>query len=179
MLFNPETRQLYIFAGQRHKDYLRFVFFVGSAKDVLTFLKSDFYVYDIDSDRVTEMNRDYSKNGGPDAGFTQRATIDPELGEFYVFSGLMREKNSSAETVNNSFWTYSIHQDKWTRVYQNDNTGEAYWSKMVEQEPCPRFAHQLVYDHVNKVQYLFGGNPGEPTNMALRLDDFWRLTLTK
>ncbi len=23
MLFNPSTRQLYIFAGQRHKDYLR------------------------------------------------------------------------------------------------------------------------------------------------------------
>ena len=29
-------------------------------------------------------------DGGPDPGFTQRATIDPERGEIYVMSGLMR-----------------------------------------------------------------------------------------
>jgi N-acetylneuraminic acid mutarotase len=162
MLLHSSRRQLYIFAGQRHKDYL-----------------SDFYVYDIDADRVTEMNRDYSKNGGPEAGFTQRATIDVDLNEFYVFSGLMREKNSASESVNNSFWSYNITQDRWCRVYHNENVGEAYWSEMANVEPCPRFAHQLVYDHVNKVQYLFGGNPGETQNTALRLDDFWSLRLEK
>jgi hypothetical protein len=36
-------------------------------------------------------------------------------------------------------------------IYRNENTGEQYWSKMQHIEPCPRFAHQLVYDHVNKV----------------------------
>jgi hypothetical protein len=64
---------------------------------------SDFYVYDIDSDNVIEMSRDSSKNDGPDAGFTQRATIDSELSELYVFSGLMREKNSTTETVKNRY----------------------------------------------------------------------------
>lgn len=140
---------------------------------------SDFYVYDIANDRVTEMSRDYSKNGGPEAGFTQRATIDITLKEFYVFSGLMREKNSTSETVNNSFWSYSITKDRWCRIYHNENTGEAYWKEMNSVEPCPRFAHQLVYDHVARVQYLFGGNPGEQSNMSLRLDDFWSLRLLK
>ena len=162
MLFHPIFKQLYIFAGQRLKDYL-----------------SDFYVYDIASDKIIEMNRDSSKNGGPDAGFTQRATIDYDLNEFYVFSGLMREKNSSTETVKNTFWVYSIRKDKWQKVYQNENTGEDYWKQMDEKEPCPRFAHQLVYDTKNKVQYLFGGNPGEVSNMSLRLDDFWSLKLLK
>lgn len=46
-------------------------------------------------------------------------------------------------------------------------------------EPCPRFAHQLVYDHINKIHYLFGGNPGRIVNPKLRLDDFWKLQLCK
>eukprot|EP01137_Pigoraptor_chileana_P006051 Opistho-2@49948 len=162
MLFNPEQRQLYIFAGQRNKDYL-----------------SDFYIYNVDSGVVVEMSRDSSKQGGPDAGFTQRATIDTELGEFYVLSGLMREKSTSVETVKNAFWVYNIAKDKWARVYQNENVDQEYWSRMQNVEPCPRFAHQLVYDHKNKVHYLFGGNPGEMGNPKMRLDDFWALRLER
>ena len=46
-------------------------------------------------------------------------------------------------------------------------------------EPCPRFAHQLVYDHNKKVHYLFGGNPGISYMPKLRLDDFWKLHLSR
>ncbi|KAI9353852.1 Muskelin N-terminus-domain-containing protein [Obelidium mucronatum] len=162
MLLNPTTRELYIFAGQRNKDYL-----------------SDFYVYDIENDQVHEISRDYSKQGGPDAGFTQRATIDPALGEFYVLSGLQKDKNTTQESVKNSFWCYNIKKGKWTRVYYNENTTADYWSKMKDKEPCPRFAHQLVYDSVRRVQYMFGGNPGDPTNLNLRLDDLWELHLLR
>ncbi|KAJ8879988.1 hypothetical protein PR048_020609 [Dryococelus australis] len=35
-------------------------------------------------------------------------------------------------------------------IYRNENTGEQYWSKMQHLEPCPRFAHQLVYDPCKK-----------------------------
>lgn len=162
MLLNPHTRQLYIFAGQRNKDYL-----------------SDFYTYDLETDTVTEIARDYSKLGGPDAGFTQRATLDLVKSELYVLSGLMREKNASSESVKNSFWTYSIPKNKWTRVYQNENVGQEYWTKMALVEPRPRFAHQMVYDPTSSVQYLFGGNPGEAGNPNLRLDDFWALKLDR
>ncbi|KAJ3217804.1 Muskelin 1, intracellular mediator containing kelch motif [Dinochytrium kinnereticum] len=162
MLLNPKTRELYIFAGQRGKEYL-----------------SDFYIYDIDSDTVHEVSRDYSKQGGPDAGFTQRATIDFQLGEFYVLSGLQKDKNSTQEVVKNSFWSYNIRKMRWTRVYHNENTGPEYWEKMKDLEPVPRFAHQLVYDPIHHVQYLFGGNPGDNTNLNLRLDDFWELGLLR
>jgi hypothetical protein len=47
MVFSPITKKLLIFAGQRHKDFL-----------------ADFYVYDIETDTVTEISRDYSKQGG-------------------------------------------------------------------------------------------------------------------
>ena len=47
MLFNHLKKEIYIFAGQRHKDFL-----------------ADFYVYQIDQDRVVEVSKDYSKSGG-------------------------------------------------------------------------------------------------------------------
>ena len=128
MLFDSGTKQLYIFAGQRNKDYL-----------------SDFYIYDIQTDVVREISRDYSVQGGPgfyfliiDAGFTQRATLDITTGEIYVLSGLMREKNNPTETVKNSFWIFNISQGKWSRIYQNENVGHEYWDLMASVEPCPR-----------------------------------------
>jgi hypothetical protein len=162
MLFNDFSRELYIFAGQRNKDYL-----------------ADFYAYDIDKDNLKQVCRDYSKQGGPDAGFTQRATIDSEMGEIYVFSGLIKEKNNTQETVKNSLWVYNLSMESWKKIYQNENTGSDYWAAMSETEPCPRFAHQLVYDYKNKKQYLFGGNPGENGTPNARLDDFWELDLIR
>lgn len=50
---------------------------------------------------------------------------------------------------------------------------------MDNQEPRPRFAHQLVYNTNLKCQYLFGGNPGESNQPNLRLDDFWQLFLAR
>ena len=62
MLYNKKSSKLYIFAGQRYKDYL-----------------SDFLTYDVENDVVDEICRDSSRVGGPDAGFTQRATFDEEV----------------------------------------------------------------------------------------------------
>jgi N-acetylneuraminic acid mutarotase len=162
MLLNETSRELFIFAGQRNKDYL-----------------ADFYAYNIDTEELRQISRDYSKQGGPDAGFTQRTTMDFDMEELYVFSGLTKEKNNTQETVKNSLWVYNIKKEKWSKIYQNENTGTEYWNKMCSTEPCPRFAHQLVYDYKNKIQYLFGGNPGENGQPNLRLDDFWQLALVR
>ncbi|KAJ3385740.1 Muskelin 1, intracellular mediator containing kelch motif [Lobulomyces angularis] len=162
MLLDPKEKILYIFAGQRNKDYL-----------------SDFYTYDIKTDTVYEVSRDYSVQGGPVAGFTQRATIDLNLGEIYVLSGLMKEKNNPTEMVKNSFWVYNIQKSKWSKIYQNNQSGHDYWEKTNDFEPIPRFAHQMVYDDVTLRQYMFGGNPGESSHPNLRLDDFWLLTLER
>lgn len=65
-------RKLYIFAGQRGKEDL-----------------SDFFTYEVDTNQIEHIFNDFGakdSNHVPAAGFTQRATIDPELGEIYVLS---------------------------------------------------------------------------------------------
>lgn len=91
MLYDDMTRSLVIFAGQMNKEYL-----------------SDFYVYDIAADRVIEVCKDYNKQGGPEAGFTQRATISSKGREIYVLSGLVKDRVLGAETVKNSFWVFKL-----------------------------------------------------------------------
>ncbi|XP_063226200.1 muskelin isoform X2 [Bacillus rossius redtenbacheri] len=165
MLFHPGCRKLFIFAGQRCKEYL-----------------NDFFTYNVDTqeiEQISEGNKKDPSNNIPAAGFTQRATIDPELNEIYVLSGLSKDKEKRDDNVQNSFWVYYISQNKWSCIYRNENTGEQYWSKMQHLEPCPRFAHQLVYDPCKKVHYLFGGNPGRACLPKLRLDDFWKLQLCR
>ncbi|XP_014207147.1 muskelin [Copidosoma floridanum] len=166
MLFNPASRKLYIFAGQRGKDYL-----------------NDFFTYEVDTNKVENINLNELSTKDtshiPAAGFTQRATIDPELGEIYVLSGLSKDKDKRDENVQNSLWVYNIKSNKWVCIYKNENLGEKYWAKRQNFEPCPRFAHQLVYNPVKKVHYLFGGNPGRSCVPKLRLDDFWQLELRR
>ncbi|KFH65087.1 hypothetical protein MVEG_08568 [Podila verticillata NRRL 6337] len=91
MLYDEMMRGLVIFAGQMNKDYL-----------------SDFYVYDIAADRVIEVCKDYNKQGGPEAGFTQRATISSSGREVYVLSGLVKDRALGAEKVKNSFWVFKL-----------------------------------------------------------------------
>lgn len=68
--------------------------------------------------------------------------------------------------------------NEWSCIYKSDHPTESCYTKSTPcQEPCPRYAHQLVYDSVRKVHLLFGGNPGK--NTQLRLDDFWILNLEK
>lgn len=64
-------RKLFIFAGQRGKEYL-----------------NDFYTLDVDT-QIVQAVCDWGVSGagdGPASGFTQRATIDPDLNEIYVLS---------------------------------------------------------------------------------------------
>ncbi|XP_067684074.1 muskelin-like isoform X1 [Haliotis asinina] len=165
MLFHPIRRVLYIFAGQRAREYL-----------------NDFLTYSVDTGLVETIS-DGTKRDGCQAvlsssGFTQRATLDPELNEIHVLSGLSRDKEKR-DNVKNSFWVYDIGKNKWSCIYKNENTGQQYWIKQQHVEPVPRFAHQLVYDHVRKVHYLFGGNPGKDSLPKMRLDDFWSLQLCR
>lgn len=76
-------------------------------------------------------------------------------------------------------WVYDIARNKWYCAYENDNTEPEYWSKMDKVEPCPRFAHQFVYDDMTKTHYLFGGNAGEVQGKHNRLSDFWKLRLNR
>ena len=71
----------------------------------------------------------------------------------FFFQGLNKdkEKNERKHEITNSFWVYSIANDKWTCFYRNENNSSIYWNKMQSEEPRPRYAHQLVYDEANRV----------------------------
>jgi muskelin len=67
MLLDPNTRILYIFAGQREGSFL-----------------SDMHTYDLKTYTATEIFSDSAAIGGPSPSFAQRAVIDPDLKEIYV-----------------------------------------------------------------------------------------------
>jgi hypothetical protein len=164
MLFHPKFRKLYIFSGQRSKEYL-----------------NDFFYYDVDKNEVEILSDGNSEPSQdlPLSGFTQRATIDPDQNEIFVFSGLSKEKDRRDDNVQNSFWVFDIVRKAWNCVYRNDLSDGYKWFRHQTIEPCPRFAHQLVYDHQTKTHFLFGGNPGRSKDGKIRLDDFWRLKLVR
>jgi len=112
----------------------------------------------------------------PSCGFTQRATIDAELDEIHILTGMSKDRDK-ADAVQNSLWIYDISSNKWTCVYSRESTSEFFGHKTQHEEPVPRYAHQFVYNPVTKVHYLFGGNPGASNQLKMRLDDFWLLRL--
>ncbi|KAF4519079.1 hypothetical protein B566_EDAN001671 [Ephemera danica] len=110
MLFHPGLRELFIFAGQRNREYL-----------------NDFFSFNVDTHQVriiwdggngciSAKSKDSSPNV-PATGYTQRATIDPELNEIYVLSGLSKDKEKRDDNVQNSFWVYYINQNYWYVKY--------------------------------------------------------------
>ena len=48
--------------------------------------------------------------------------------------------------------------------------------------PVPRCANSFVYDRLQHVFYMFGGNPGSDvqtkSNSSMRLDDLWKLRVS-
>lgn len=167
MVFHHRHRKLYIFGGQRNKEYI-----------------TDFVAYDVDAGELSVLNLDATattEKNVPQSGFTQRATIDCDRDEIYVLSSLSKEKERRDFNVN-SLWLYSLKLNEWTCIYKCDHSTEnccSNKSQVMCSEPCPRYAHQLVFDATNRIHYLFGGNPGRNTLPQLRLDDFWVLRLEK
>ncbi|MBW0482596.1 hypothetical protein O181_022311 [Austropuccinia psidii MF-1] len=119
---------------------------------------------------------------GPEAGFSQRTTFDPEADEWHMFCGLCRDRgagesniaksNVKSEMMSSEFWRWRIEEGRWTRVIM-----------IAEQDgidaPPPRFAHQMIFDELTKTHYVFGGNPADNDNEPIRLGDFWRLKLVQ
>ncbi len=68
MVLDVGSQTLFIFAGQRDEKYL-----------------SDMYAFHIPTNTVTELFVNFTTSGGPDACFTQRAALDPDLKEIYVY----------------------------------------------------------------------------------------------
>jgi len=84
-------------------------------------------------------------------------------------------------------WTRILSQaDQPRPVNTTTNTGLSKRG-----EPCPRYAHEVVYDAKSKQVYLFGGNTSrqdsddaEPMDEAnnndiKKMNDFWRMEVCR
>ncbi|XP_074596521.1 muskelin 1 isoform X2 [Brevipalpus obovatus] len=154
MLFHWESRQLYIFGGRRGKE---------NVDDMLT--------YNVDTDELKRLRDDNQEM--PASEYTHTATIDVELNEIHVLYGINRERERRSEALKNSLWVYSIKEMKWSCICRREDSSSNH------SEPCPRYAMQLVYDHVHRIHYVFGGNSCRNHVLNSRLNDFWSLKLCK
>ncbi|CAA7260646.1 unnamed protein product [Cyclocybe aegerita] len=141
MVLDPKTKTLYISAGQHGEKYF-----------------SDMYSYDTKTGVATEIFSNFSTNSGPDAGFTQRAVIDPTVQELYVMCGLTKSPGSAARTLrgdlSNWIYRYGTKPGKWVQILRQPD-------RPLSEIPVPRFAHQVAYNPKSKTIFLHGGNAGE------------------
>ncbi len=77
MVLDSRSQTLFIFGGQRDEKYL-----------------SDMYAFHIPTNTVTELFSNFSSAGGPDPCFTQRAVLDSDTQEIYVYETLYPEFNA-------------------------------------------------------------------------------------
>lgn len=179
-------RLLWVLAGQRAETYL-----------------ADMYTFDIVTGAVREVAHDYHQTaGGPEGGFTQRATIDSHKREIHLFSGLTRRGRGLEEKSRSAFWTYSIEKHEWKMLWQSGSSShlgdvqasldvdlnppmaatdemKPSTSSTAEREPRPRYAAQMAYDDKTGAFLLFGGNPADAHASDSRLDDLWMLRLIR
>jgi hypothetical protein len=97
-------RVIWVLAGQRGVTYM-----------------ADMWTYQLNNGVVREVSRDYSLAAGgtgPEGGFTQRAVIDSDAREIYLFSGYVRRSKNRGEQVRSAFWVYHIERNDWRIIYE-------------------------------------------------------------
>ncbi|XP_073845147.1 muskelin 1 [Musca autumnalis] len=209
MVFHNKKRKLYIYGGQRGKEDIHdFITYKvdtqtleilnrhpnSSGQTNATGNNNASSVSSNSSNSVSAVSNNSNPTNSsdgknePSPGYTLRATIDCERNEIYVFSSLSKIKDRRDihhVDASNSFWVYSLDTHQWSRIYTSRYNSSSPDSTNFDSsrnnlmEPCPRYAHQFVYDDMAKLHYMFGGNPGRSTTPQLRLDDFWILELEK
>ncbi|KIK69111.1 hypothetical protein GYMLUDRAFT_35165 [Collybiopsis luxurians FD-317 M1] len=164
MILEPNRRQIYILAGEREEKFL-----------------SDMHIYDIATNTASEVFSNFTSSGGPEPCFTQRAVLDADLQEIYVFDGLIRNRIT---LIQSSHWLYRYHSrpGKWEKMLQEDHSAK----KPALSGPPSRFAHQVVYEPHSKTVYLHGGTTivkrmelSDGEMPMKRLSDFWKMTLRR
>lgn len=199
MLFDPITRKLLIFAGTRLKESLADFYVYSVEQDKVVEMCKDVAKAGgpepgltqratLDTHRremflLSSVVRDRSSVGPatPSGGGAAHSPTSP--------LPLLTGTGAITESPRNYLWSYHLVRRTWSLIYSStlpsatsDSLGASAASSPVsesEEEPRPRYAHQLVYDPLRQIHYLFGGNPGEVGNPRRRLNDFWSLQLQR
>ncbi|KAI8326736.1 Muskelin N-terminus-domain-containing protein, partial [Choanephora cucurbitarum] len=95
-------------------------------------------------EKLVEITHDFQKLFGSEAGYTQRASIDVERQEIYVYSAYLQTKPS--HIIRNCLWVYYIQQNEWEKIYESDTQDTVYWQRQKDTKPYPRYAYQFIYN---------------------------------
>jgi hypothetical protein len=162
--FDPFDDKIYIFGGCSGSEFL-----------------SDLYSFCTTTRKITRLAHRGLDTETPDPMVYHHMCLKKETREIFVYSGSVRDKRTPHTTVNKStLWCYKIEQDRWEKVFVNDNLERIYWKRMGNKEPLPRFSHQFVYLDSIDTFFLFGGN-ANTLNSPLkdRLNDFWSVKVKR
>ena len=110
MILDSHLRQFFILSGNRGNEYLADLWTIKLAPPSGSSSSAEPKVL-----ATSRISADYSKDGGPVAMFTQRATIDAESGEWTLVSGLMSDQKKNDETTVSEVWTRTRKGD-WENV---------------------------------------------------------------
>lgn len=158
-VFHPGTHQLIILGGERDKIFL-----------------SDMVAYNVLTDETEVIANGRDKHSIPATGFTLRASLDHFTSTIYLYTGVCENTSEECRQPSHALWSYCMTTAQWACLYRSNH---GLWYKKPPPTPCPRYAHQLVYDDKSHTHYMFGGNPALEKTNKIRLDDFWTLKLVR
>ncbi|KAH8400886.1 hypothetical protein KR009_001632 [Drosophila setifemur] len=205
MVFHTKHRKLYIYGGQRGKEDLDEFLSYDVDTQAISVLNKEHphHGTTAGNEAKFEPSSGYTLRATIDcerdeiyifsvsrSACKESRIIPKGIAYFQSLSKVKDRRDIQHVDASNSFWVYSLRSHKWSRIYYCRHSGQdaSSISRMnvlgaskgdEGLEPCPRYAHQLVYDDVANNHYLFGGNPGICQQQQLRLDDFWLLRLEK
>ncbi|XP_013792718.2 muskelin-like [Limulus polyphemus] len=134
-------------------------------------LKSDFYVYDIDTNKWTLITDNTAEMGGPQLIFDHQMCMDVEENTIYVFGGKIHtnqvvDEHASVcpEPLFSGLFAYRVPTNTWYKL-QDDSGGCTCPSPY---ELRARVGHSMLFHEKNRKLYIFAGQRSKE-----QLSDFY------
>ena len=110
---------------------------------------SDFWVYNIASNKWTMLCADTSAEGGPGPRSCHKMVLDPQYRQIFVLGRyLERGLRDTESNTRSDFYVYDILANKWTQI--TDDTSAMGGPNLI-------FDHQMCLDVEKRDIYVFGG----------------------
>jgi len=145
MVLDPTYRQLFVLGRYVER----------TLRDSLSAIKSDFYLYDITSNKWTQITDDTGAMGGPNLIFDHQMCLDNEKRKIYVFGGQSLHSNINGdERPDKRFsglYVYHISTNTWKCIWEDGQT--------ISKGPPvkSRTGHSMLFNTADRCLYIFGG----------------------
>lgn len=143
-------------------------------RDSRSKIKSDFFVYHIDTSTWTQITDDTSEMGGPNLIFDHQMCLDPEKRNIYVFGGQSLFVNSSGEEPRgekkfSGLFVYHIPTSSWTKLREDVTPTTGLFEAAGTQSLKARTGHSMLFHTGVRKLFIFGGQRKRDEYM----DDFF------